>query len=80
MMSIFIALMAWWGISKSTSAALRYRTAVQNQDPQETLRQGDRFGSGLGILAFTGILTGFAFAKDRRQRFELALRQAQLPR
>jgi|GEM_PF-5901183 len=80
MRNLILGLMAWWGISKAISAGLRWRIATQAGDPHEALRQADRLASGLGILAFTGLLTGFAFARGRRERLENVLRQAQLPR
>ncbi|MBI4143164.1 hypothetical protein HY480_04795 [Candidatus Uhrbacteria bacterium] len=76
---MIIAILAWWATSKATSAAMRYRLAVQNHDPQEAVKQADRLGSALGMLAFIGVLGGFAIAKARRERFDRALQHAALP-
>lgn len=79
MKGIIIGIIAWWAVSKATSAALRYRTAVDHHDPHEALKQADRLGSAFGMLALIGVLGGFAISKARRERFERALRHAALP-
>ena len=73
------AILAWWAVSKAISAAMRYRLAIQQHDPQEAVKQSDRLGSALGMLAFVGVLGGIGIAKARRERLNNALKQANLP-
>lgn len=79
MMNFILACIAWWAVSKATSAAGRYRMAKMSNNAPEAVKQMDRLGSALGMLAFIGVLGGLGIAKARYERLQQSLQQARLP-